>query len=70
MIMMMVIRNGEVVSLTGRFEAQMAGARHILLVNNVQVGKKDEYDDDFHQNGCDDLCQEDDTGTYMLTFFT
>ena len=30
-------RNGEVVSLKGRFEAQMAGARHILLVNNVQV---------------------------------
>ena len=39
MLIIIMIRNGEVVSLTGRFEAQMAGARHILLVNNVQVVK-------------------------------
>ena len=53
------------VSLKGRFEAQMAGARHILLVNNVQVLLfikiivwKSKLKMRFY-------LQEDDYGTYM-----
>ena len=58
-------RNGEVVSLKGRFEAQMAGARHILLVNNVQVLLFIKMIVWKNKLKCVFYLQEDDYGTYM-----